>query len=134
MMEKNKGKPRLCYMMVLRMLMEILHIGTAMNRVLKDFVVKSKHMMGYDTPFYPGWDTHGLPIENMMPSLVMTERKCQLVILEKNVNSMPKSRLKFKWLQKRLGTVAQYDYPYITMDKSFEADQIRTFGKWPVRV
>ena len=46
-----------------------LHMGTSMNRCLKDFVVKSKHMMGYDTPFYPGWDTHGLPIENAMPKL-----------------------------------------------------------------
>ena len=66
MTKQNKGKPYFMLHDGPPYANGNLHMGTAMNRCLKDFVVKSKHMMGYDTPFYPGWDTHGLPIENAM--------------------------------------------------------------------
>ena len=130
MMEKNKGKTRFMLHDGPPYANGNLHIGTAMNRVLKDFVVKSKYMMGYDTPFYPGWDTHGLPIENKMPSLGYDRKKMSVVDFRNKCEEYANEQIQIQMeTEKRLGTVAQYDYPYITMDKSFEADQIRTFGK-----
>ena len=107
-----------------------LHMGTAMNRCLKDFVVKSKHMMGYNTPFYPGWDTHGLPIENAMAKLGYDRKKMSVAEFREKCQQYAESQIEIqKTTEKRLGTVADYDHPYITLHKSFEADQIRTFGK-----
>ncbi|MGI6509383.1 MAG: isoleucine--tRNA ligase [Erysipelotrichaceae bacterium] len=130
MMENNQGKPRFMLHDGPPYANGNLHIGTAMNRVLKDFVVKTKNMMGYDTPFYPGWDTHGLPIENMMPSLGYDRKKMSVGDFREKCEQYAKQQIQIQMeTEKRLGTVAQYDYPYITMDKSFEADQIKTFGK-----
>ncbi|HQB32222.1 MAG TPA: class I tRNA ligase family protein, partial [Erysipelotrichaceae bacterium] len=130
MMENNKGKPRFMLHDGPPYANGNLHIGTAMNRVLKDFVVKTKHMMGYDTPFYPGWDTHGLPIENMMPSLGYDRKKMSVVDFREKCEQYAKEQIKIQMAtEKRLGTVAQYDDPYVTLHNSFEADQIRTFGK-----
>ena len=107
-----------------------LHMGTAMNRCLKDFVVKSKHMMGYNTPFYPGWDTHGLPIENAMAKLGYDRKKMSVAEFREKCQQYAESQIEIqKTTDKRLGTVADFDHPYITLHKSFEADQIRTFGK-----
>ena len=107
-----------------------LHMGTAMNRCLKDFVVKSKHMMGYNTPFYPGWDTHGLPIENAMAKLGYDRKKMSVAEFREKCQQYVESQIEIqKTTEKRLGTVADFDHPYITLHKSFEADQIRTFGK-----
>ena len=107
-----------------------LHMGTAMNRCLKDFVVKSKHMMGYNTPFYPGWDTHGLPIENAMTKLGYDRKKMSVAEFREKCQQYAESQIEIqKTTEKRLGTVADFDHPYITLHKSFEADQIRTFGK-----
>ncbi len=107
-----------------------LHMGTAMNRVLKDIVVKSKHMQGYNTPFYPGWDTHGLPIENKMPELGYDRKKMSTAEFRSVCEKYALSQIEIqKATEKRLGTVADFDPPYITLHHSFEADQIRTFGK-----
>ena len=107
-----------------------LHMGTAMNRCLKDFVVKSKHMMGYNTPFYPGWDTHGLPIENAMAKLGYDRKKMSVAEFREKCQQYAESQIEIqKTTENRLGTVADFDHPYITLHKSFEADQIRTFGK-----
>ena len=107
-----------------------LHMGTAMNRCLKDFVVKSKHMMGYNTPFYPGWDTHGLPIENAMPKLGYDRKKMSIADFRAKCEEYALSQIEIqRATEKRLGTVADFNNPYITLHKSFEADQIRTFGK-----
>ena len=107
-----------------------LHMGTAMNRCLKDFVVKSKHMMGYNTPLYPGWDTHGLPIENAMAKLGYDRKKMSVAEFREKCQQYAQSQIEIqKTTEKRLGTVADFDHPYITLHKSFEADQIRTFGK-----
>ncbi|MDD3924780.1 MAG: isoleucine--tRNA ligase [Erysipelotrichaceae bacterium] len=107
-----------------------LHAGTAMNRIIKDFIVKSHAMNGNYTPFIPGWDTHGLPIENAIQKLGVDRKsltpadfrlKCEEYAL--NQISIQKSTMK------RLGTLADFDNPYITLQKSFEADQIRSFAK-----
>ena len=107
-----------------------LHMGTAMNRCLKDFVIKSKHMSGYQINFYPGWDTHGLPIENKMPSLGYDRKKMTTSEFREKCETYARQQIEIqKRTMKRLGTVADFDHPYITLHKSFEADQIRTFGK-----
>lgn len=111
-----------------------LHMGTAMNRCLKDFVVKSKHMMGYNTPFYPGWDTHGLPIENAMAKLGYDRKKMSVADFREKCEEYAKSQIEIqKETEKRLGAIADYDHPYVTLHKSFEADQIRTFGKMAMK-
>ncbi len=130
MMEQNKDKPYFMLQDEPPYANGNLHMGTAMNRVLKDFVVKSKHMMGYNTPFYPGWDTHGLPIENKMPSLGFDRKKMSTADFRAECEKYAREQIEIqKATEKRLGAVADYDNPYITLHKSFEADQIRTFGK-----
>ncbi len=130
MLEQNKDKPYFILHDGPPYANGNLHIGTAMNRVIKDFIVKSKHMMGYNTPFYPGWDTHGLPIENKMPSLGFDRKKMSTADFRAECEKYAKEQIKMQMAtMKRLGAVGDYDNPYITLHKSFEADQIRTFGK-----
>ncbi len=111
-----------------------LHMGTAMNRCLKDFVVKSKHMSGHQISFYPGWDTHGLPIENAMPKLGYDRKKMSTADFRAKCEEYALQQIEIqKTTEKRLGTVADFDHPYITLQKTFEADQIRTFGKMALK-
>lgn len=111
-----------------------LHMGTAMNRCLKDFVVKSRHMSGYQISFYPGWDTHGLPIENAMPKLGYDRKKMSTADFRAKCEEYALKQIEVqKATEKRLGTVADFDNPYITLQKTFEADQIRTFGKMALK-
>ncbi|QJC29373.1 isoleucine--tRNA ligase [Enterobacteriaceae endosymbiont of Plateumaris pusilla] len=108
-----------------------IHIGHAFNKILKDIIIKSKNMDGYNSPFIPGWDCHGLPIEQKV------EQK--LKILNKNFS---KSQLRLecrkyalKQIKKqkkdfiRLGILADWKNPYLTMDFKTEANIIRTFSK-----
>lgn len=108
-----------------------LHIGTGMNKILKDTIVRYKTMRGFDAPFIPGWDCHGLPIEHK----VMTElgdkakglsgseirRKCG-DFAEQYVET---NRRQFK----SLGCIGQWEEPYLTVNPSYEAAVIETFGK-----
>lgn len=106
-----------------------LHSGTAMNRILKDFVVRSKAMAGYYTPFYPGWDTHGLPIENAVIKQGVDYKQVSPVEFRKACEDFAYTQIaRQKETMIRMGTIADYDNPYITLTKDFEADQIRTFG------
>ena len=107
-----------------------LHAGTAMNRVIKDFIVRSHAMSGCYTPYFPGWDTHGLPIENAIQKLGVDRkslspadfrRKCDEYAHEQIAQQMD--------TEKRLGQIADYEHPYITLTKEFEARQIRNFEK-----
>jgi len=108
-----------------------IHLGTALNKIIKDMVVKSKNMSGFDSIFVPGWDCHGLPIEHEVDkelgdrafSLPQTEKRslCR-VYAEKFVGIQ---REQFK----RLGVFGQWDNPYITMDYDYEATTVEEFGK-----
>lgn len=107
-----------------------LHAGTAMNRVIKDFINRTHAMSGYYTPYFPGWDTHGLPIENAIQKLGVDRkslspadfrRKCDEYAHEQIAQQME--------TEKRLGQIADYEHPYITLTKEFEARQIRNFEK-----
>ncbi len=101
-----------------------IHLGHALNKILKDFVVKSYSMMGYDAPYLPGWDCHGLPIEikvenqiGRLEDKIKFRRECK------------KYAEKFVKLQRdefiRLGVLGDWDHPYLTMDPEYEAEIIR---------
>ncbi len=107
-----------------------LHAGTAMNRIIKDIIVRSKGMLGYYTPFFPGWDTHGLPIENAVQKLGVDRKKVSAKEFREKCEEYAHQQIKGQMeTEKRLGQVADYDHPYITLRKEFEARQIRCFAK-----
>jgi isoleucyl-tRNA synthetase len=108
-----------------------IHIGHAVNKVLKDFIIKSKTLSGYDAPYVPGWDCHGLPIE------LQVEKKIGKAGIQVSAETFRKAcrdyAAKQVSLQKeafiRLGVLGEWDHPYLTMDFAFEADIVRALGK-----
>lgn len=107
------------------------HMGHALNKISKDFIVRSKSMSGFRAPFVPGWDTHGLPIEQALANSEGVDRK------KMSVAEFRKLCEEYAWKQidnqrevfKRLGVTGTWDKPYVTLDPMFEAEQIRLFGK-----
>ena len=109
-----------------------IHIGHALNKILKDVIVKSRTMEGYRVPYVPGWDCHGLPIEHQVAK--------QLGAKKKETSATELRRLcreyaeKFYAVQRdefqRLGVFGDWDHPYLTMTKDYEAAIIREFGKF----
>jgi isoleucyl-tRNA synthetase len=108
-----------------------IHIGHAANKILKDFIVKSRSLDGYDSPYIPGWDCHGLPIE------LQIEKKHGRVGQKLDARAFRAACRAYATEQieiqrkdfKRLGVMGDWDRPYITMDPKFEAQQIRALGK-----
>ena len=108
-----------------------IHIGHAVNKVLKDIVIKSKTLAGFDAPYVPGWDCHGLPIEHQV------EKKYGRVGNKLDANAFRKACREFakKQIQgqlgdfKRLGILGEWDDPYMTLAPQFEAEQLRAFAK-----
>lgn len=107
-----------------------IHIGHALNKISKDIIVRSKSMSGFRAPYVPGWDTHGLPIEQVLANkgikrkeMTMAEyrKKCE----EYALSQVDKQRDDFK----RLGIAGEWDNPYITLTPDYEAAEIRVFGK-----
>jgi isoleucyl-tRNA synthetase len=109
-----------------------IHIGTAMNKILKDFIVKSHAMMGYDAPYVPGYDCHGLPIElyvdkklgakKAQMSAVSVRRACRQHAAE----ALKRQTRDFE----RLGVLGEWDNPYLTMSNTYEAETARLFGRF----
>lgn len=107
-----------------------LHAGTAMNRSIKDIIIRSKAMAGYYTPYFPGWDTHGLPIENAVQKLGVNRKEVTPTEFRTKCEKYAKEQIKTQMAtMKRLGQVADFDHPYISLQKGFEARQIRAFAK-----
>ena len=107
-----------------------LHAGTAMNRIIKDIILRSKAMNGYYTPYFPGWDTHGLPIENAIQKLGVNRKEVTPTEFRKKCEEYAKGQVQTQMAtMKRLGQVADFEHPYITLQKGFEARQIRSFAK-----
>lgn len=107
-----------------------IHLGHAMNKVLKDVIVKSKFMEGYKVPYIPGWDTHGLPIETAVTKLGYDRKKIGIAEFRKicydyALEQVERQRKGFL----SLGSIGDYDHPYITLQPKFEARQIEIFGK-----
>jgi len=106
-----------------------IHLGHAMNKCLKDFVVKSKTMAGFDAPYVPGWDCHGLPIEIKVDEQ-LGRKKLEIAPVEV-LRACREYAAKFVNLQReqflRLGVFGQFDRPYLTMSKDYEARVVETF-------
>jgi isoleucyl-tRNA synthetase len=105
-----------------------IHIGHAVNKILKDIIVKSRTLAGFDAPYVPGWDCHGMPIEVQIEktygkelSTAETQRLCRAYAAEQ----IERQKKDFE----RLGVIADWDHPYTTMDFRNEADEIRALGK-----
>ena len=107
-----------------------LHAGTAMNRIIKDFINRTHAMNGFYTPFFPGWDTHGLPIENAIQKLGVNRKEIAPADFRKKCEEYAYGQIATQMqTMKRLGTVADFEHPYITLKKEFEARQINSFAK-----
>ncbi len=108
-----------------------IHAGTAMNKVLKDFVIRYKNMSGFKAPYIPGWDTHGLPIENALSKDRKVNRKTMdLVAFRELCKNYALEQVSIQRTQfKRLGVLGQWEKPYMTLDEKYEASQVRVFGK-----
>lgn len=107
-----------------------IHLGHALNKILKDVINRSKFMEGYKVPYIPGWDTHGLPIETAVTKLGFDRKKMNIADFRKicydyALEQVEKQKAGFL----SLGSVGDYDHPYITLTKDFEARQIEIFGK-----
>lgn len=108
-----------------------IHLGTTLNKILKDIVVKFKTMNGYYTPYVPGWDTHGLPIETQAIKKLGINRhavgpaKFRSACKEFALGYVAKQKEQFK----RLGVTGDWDNPYLTLTPEFEAKQIEVFGE-----
>ena len=106
-----------------------MHCGHMLNRLLKDFVIRFKNMEGYNTPFIFGWDTHGLPIENMVTKSGVDRKRTPIVEFRKICEQYAFSQVeKQKSDIKRLGCLGDYDHPYLTLHKEFEANEIHVFA------
>lgn len=108
-----------------------LHIGHALNQILKDFITRYKSMSGYHAPYVPGWDTHGLPIETALTKKKKVDRKKMSIAefrqkcAEYAMGQVDSQRTQFK----QLGARGDWEHPYITLTKNYEAAQIRVFGE-----
>jgi len=104
-----------------------IHLGTAMNKILKDFIIKSRTMQGYRAPYLPGWDCHGLPIEIKVDQL-LGRKKAEMSPLDIR-EECRKYALKFVDIQrnqfKRLGVFGEWEAPYLTMQPEYEAEVLR---------
>lgn len=108
-----------------------IHIGHALNKILKDMVMKSKAMAGFDTPYIPGWDCHGLPIElNVEKALEKEKKKVSSSEFRALCRKYAESQMQLQRdAFQRLGILGDWQHPYMTMDYAFEADIIRTLAK-----
>jgi isoleucyl-tRNA synthetase len=112
-----------------------IHLGTAMNKILKDFVVKSRSMLGYDAPYVPGYDCHGLPIELHVERKLGTKKanmpvaSIRRACREYAANALKSQTRDFK----RLGILGLWDNPYSTMSNGYEAETARLFGTFAER-
>ena len=102
------------------------HMGTALNKVLKDIIVKSRSMLGFRAPYIPGWDCHGLPIEF---KVVKESRGLAPVEIRQKSEAYARKFIDIQRTQfKRLGVLGDWEHPYLTLDPGYEAEIIRAFA------
>ncbi len=107
-----------------------IHLGTALNKTLKDIIIKYKYLRGFDSPYVPGWDTHGMPIEHTaINNLGLNRSELDPLVLRQECKNYA-----LKWIDaqredfKRLGVLGDWEHPYITLTPDFEAEQLLVFG------
>ena len=131
LMKKNEGKPKFVLHDGPPYANGHIHIGTALNKILKDIIIRYKNMTGFQAPYVPGWDTHGLPIE----SAILKDKKIKRDELTDSefrdkcrdfaLNFVDIQRSEFQ----RLGVIGDWENPYLTLKPEFEAKQVEIFGK-----
>ena len=128
--EKNKGRDKFILHDGPPYANGDIHLGTSLNKILKDIVVKYKSMKGFDTPYVPGWDTHGLPIAQKVSNEWKIDR--HEVGIPAFREKCKEYALKYVDIQresfKRLGVRGDFSHPYLTLDWSYEGTQIKVFG------
>lgn len=130
MVQKNEGKP-------LYMLHDgppyangDIHLGTSLNKILKDIIIKHKNMSGFKAPYIPGWDTHGLPIELKAIKEIGIDNLDNPISLREQCKDFALNCVDIQKQQFiRLGVLADFKNPYVTLQNSFESKQIEVFGE-----
>ena len=132
LMKKNEGKPSYILHDGPPYANGIIHLGTALNKSLKDFVVRYKNMTGYKAPFVPGYDTHGLPTElkarkaaGMKSGEMISALELRRMCKDFAVNFAEEQRKQFE----RLGVLGEWDNPYLTLKPEYVAAQVEVFGE-----
>ena len=131
LMEKNENKPRFILHDGPPFSNGDIHMGHALNKTLKDFIVRSYAMRGYCTPYTPGWDNHGMPIESAIikknklnhKTMPVTEFRSACEAFAQDFINRQMAGFR------RLGVLGDWDRPYKTMDKRFEAEEVKVFGE-----
>ncbi len=108
-----------------------IHMGTSLNKILKDFINKSKAMQGYKISYVPGWDNHGMPIESaIIKKNKIDRKKMSIPEFRSQCEAFAKDFVDIQMGQfKRLGVVADWEHPYLTMSPEFEAAEVKVFGE-----
>lgn len=128
-LEKNAGKPQYILHDGPPYANGDIHMGHALNKVLKDIIVRFKSLNGYQSPMIPGWDTHGLPIENALQKSGVNRKEMTVAEFREKCAAYAMEQVDSQREQfKRLGLLADFDNPYITLLPEYEAAQIRLFG------
>ncbi len=107
------------------------HIGTALNKILKDIIVKYKTLRGFSAPYIPGWDCHGLPIEFKVSQEMRKagDTNADAATIRKACEAYARKYIDLQRAQfKRLGVLGDWDNPYLTLNKEYEADELRLFA------
>ena len=109
-----------------------IHIGTALNKILKDFIVRSRSMLGFDAPYVPGWDCHGLPIERKVDQeLGAKRREMSALEIRRACRDYANRYISIQREEfQRLGVGGLWDRPYTTMSRDYEAEIARAFGEF----
>lgn len=132
--EKNAGKPSFVLHDGPPYANGNIHLGHSLNKISKDIIVRSKSMSGFRAPYVPGWDTHGLPIEQVLTNKGIKRKEMSMAEYRQKcydyaLTQVDKQRDDFK----RLGVSGDWDHPYVTLTPDYEAAEIRVFGKMAER-
>ena len=130
-LKKNEGKPSFILHDGPPFSNGYIHMGTALNKCLKDFIVRYKSMTGYNAPYTPGWDNHGMPIESAIIKQHKLDRhKMTISQFRNDCHDFAKDFVEKQMEQFiRLGVLGDWDNPYLTMNPKFEAEEVKVFGK-----
>ena len=131
LMKRNEGKPLFILHDGPPYANGDIHLGTALNKVLKDFIIRYKNMAGFKAPYVPGWDTHGLPTElkarakaGITNSTSISDTELRTICRDFVDKYLNDQRNQFK----RLGALGDWEHPYVTLQHEFEARQIEVFS------
>ena len=131
MLQKNEGKPRFNLHDGPPFSNGSIHMGTAMNKAIKDIITRSYAMRGYYTPYIPGWDNHGMPIEsNIIKQNKLNHKAMSIPDFRSACHDFADHYVHVQMdAFKRIGVIGDWEHPYLTMDPGFEAEEVKVFGE-----